>query len=406
MIKMVAAHVVYDAIKAGDVRMGSTTRISAEASAFSFDRQYSNIRMAAGASVTIRQLLEFIIVRSACAATVALGEAVFGSEGAMVRRMNEKAAQLGVDAVFHDSWGGSPDNSITPLGMAQMTRALIEDHPEVLDIATMRSVTYQGTVYNNTNQMLGEYRGLDGLKTGFTTPAGYCFIGTAQRDGRRVIVVTMGSTLPLRFSDTRILLDYGFAVADRKIAEYEQQQQEQENEQEYENEQENEQENEDGQENESENGQENGQGLDAPIAHPSSANLILDGLAMPLPAYLIEGAHYFRLRDVAYLLSGTAKQFGIVSWDPETSTAILLSGLHYDVGEGGLIELDGPRPYAPTSSIIFFDGVECDFEIYLIDGFNYFKLRDLAILMDFFVYWIDATRTVIIETSVGYEYAA
>ena len=386
-LKIVAALIVYDAVKAGEISLDSTTRISAGVSAFSRNREFSNIRLAEGASLSIQRLLEFVIVSSACAATVALAEALCGDEDTFVRRMNAKATALDIRASFVDCWGGSPDNQISPLGMAIMARYLIKDHPEVLTIASKRSVTYNGTTYSTTNALLGQYTGLDGLKTGFTTPAGYCFIGTALKGERRIIAVTFGSTQSSRFQDTRILLDYGFAVADSVIAE---------------------QLGKDdngfsGNDNNGDDGVGDGNSTDiGALANTSSANLVLNGFEMPLTAYLINDAHYFKLRDVAFLLSGTGKGFGVESWISQTNTAILSSGMDYDAIGGELSELSDSRPYMLTNSRIFFDGVECSSEIYLIDGNNYFKLRDLAILMDFFVLWIGETRTVIIETGKSY----
>jgi len=398
MLKVMTALVIYDAIKAGEIRLDTVTKISKGVSVFSYDREFSNIRLAEGASVTIQQLLEFIIICSACAATVALAEALSGSEAAFITRMQQKALALNIRSTFRDCWGGSPDNQLSAMGMALITSSLIREHPEVLDIAKKSSVSYNGTTYSNTNRLLGEYSGLDGLKTGFTTPAGYCFIATAQRDGRRIIAVTMGSTQIDRFNDAKILLDYGFAVADSVVPGKDPG---------------------DGGDTGGGDGEGEGDGggsggggegsgigdgvIDNTLANPSSANLILNGEEMPLSAYLINDAHYFKLRDVAFLLSGTGKQFGVESWDPESSTAILSSGLEYTATGGELGELSVSRPFMPTNSNIFFDGIKCDFEIYLIDGNNYFKLRDMAELMDFYVFWVNETRTVIIETGMSYE---
>ena len=391
-LKIIAVLVVYDAIKAGEISLNTTTKISSGVSAFSRNREYSNIRMAAGATLTIAQLIDFVMVRSACAATVALAEALSGSEQAFVKRMSEKALELNIRATYKDCWGGSPDNRMSPLGMALMASKLITDHPEVLQVATKQSVTYEGTTYTNTNSLLKQYTGLDGLKTGFTTPAGWCFIGTALRGGRRIIAVTMGSsTMNSRDADTRVLLDHGFAVADAVIAEH--------------NANNNgDGDNGDGDKEEIEDIEDGGDGvIPGGIADTSSANLIIDKAEMPLTAYLINDAHYFKLRDVMYLLNGSEKQFGVESWDPETTTGTLISGLEYTVIGGELDELPASRPYMPTNSKILFDGEECAFEIYLIDGNNYFKLRDIAILMDFYVFWIDETRTVIIDTSMAYK---
>jgi len=210
MTKIIAAYVVLDAVRDGVVSMDTGLVTRESTSAFSYVRAYTNVPMPPESSYTVRELLEAVIVRSACAATIALGEGIFGSDEALIAKMNEKTAQLGIEAVFHDSWGGSPQNRISARGMAEITMSLIKDYPEILDITSQSYVYFDEVRYNSTNMLLGDYDGIDGVKTGFTNPAGWCFTGTAIREGRRIISVTMGSVQGYRFPDSVVLLDYGF----------------------------------------------------------------------------------------------------------------------------------------------------------------------------------------------------
>ena len=363
MTKLLAVFVVYDAISAGTISLDTSTQISQRVSEIANNWEYSNVPLSPGMSVTIRELLDVVIVWSACGATVALGEAVSGSESAFVARMNDKAASLGIEAVFYDCYGVSASNKISPRGMANLARRIIIDHPEILNVTSKRSVTFRGTEYKNTNQLLGDYSGIDGVKTGYTDAAGYCFTGTARRDGRRIIAVTMGSSITSRFPDARILLDYGFAFADSIIAEYNR--------------------------------------IDT--AYPSGANLVLNGESMPLNAYNIGGNHYFKLRDIAFLLRDTDSRFN-VTWDSATGAVIMTSGEYYpytgnvqgDIGEDA-------RKCAISPSSFYLDGEEYELEAYLIGGNNYFKLRELGELMGFDVDWVGETRTVIINTGIDME---
>jgi len=221
MTKMLTAYLIYDAIDAGEIRLDSKVKISAGVSEFSRNKEYSNVALNKDELVTIDSLLDIVIIISACAAAVALAEGLCGSETAFVARMNDKMAKLGIDAVFYDAFGGSPDNKISPYGMAVLSRNLIKDHPEVLKKAQQKSATFRDLKYNTTNPLLGQYPGLDGLKTGYTDPALYCFTATAVKDGRRIISVTMGSSSgKTRGTDSEILLNYGFAVAEKVIAEH------------------------------------------------------------------------------------------------------------------------------------------------------------------------------------------
>ena len=365
-IKILAAYVIYDAVKADEISFDTMARISKSTSELSVNREYSNVPLTEGSSYKISQLMEVVLVSSACAATVAMGEALCGTEKAFVARMKEKAAGLDVDVRLSDCWGGSPNNSVSPLGMAILTRGFIMDHPEVLKITSKKTVTFGGKTYNSSNLLLGQYTGLDGFKTGYTDPAGYCFIGTAKQNSRRIISVTMGSTLESRYPDSRALLNYGFSVADKVIAEYDSKYK----------------------------------------ANPSSANLILDGETMPLSAYLINDSHYFKLRDIAYLLNGTDMQFQVL-WSSFDNTVILTSGIPYSASGNELtLPFEGPRPHIPTPSMLYFNGVEYEFEAYLIDDYNYFKLRDIGSLMGFNVDWENETRTVILNTHSINENAA
>ena len=361
MIKILAAYVIYDAVKADEISFDTYAKITKSTSELSYNREYSNVPLTEGSSYKISQLMEVVLVSSACAATVAMGEALCGSEKNFIARMKDKAAGLGVETRLSDSWGGSPNNRISALGMAILTKGFITDHPEVLKITSKKTVTFNGQTYNSSNLLLGQYTGLDGFKTGYTDPAGYCFIGTAKQSGRRIISVTMGSSLTSRYPDSRALLDYGFSVADKMVADY----------------------------------------YSKNKASPSRANLILDGEAMPLSAYLINDSHYFKLRDIAFLLNGTDMQFQVL-WSSVDNTVNLTSGVPYSVSGNELtLPFEGPRPHKPTPSMLYFNGVVYEFEAYLIDDYNYFKLRDLGSLIGFDVDWEGETRTVIINTNSG-----
>jgi len=220
MTKLIAAYVVFDAIRDGYASFETMVYINEEKSLFSYNREFSNVPMPAGSYYSIGELLDVVLVRSACAATVAMVEAVYGSEQVAVDKMNEKMASLGIEAMFYDSWGRSPNNRISARGMAMAARAVLQDHPEILEITSKSSVMFDDISYSSTNFLFGTYEGIDGLKTGFTNPAGWCFTATALQNGRRIISVTMGSEMGLRFADTRVLLDYGFTNVNTVIADH------------------------------------------------------------------------------------------------------------------------------------------------------------------------------------------
>ena len=137
-------------------------------------------------------------------------------------------------------------------------------------------------------------------------------------------------------------------------------------------------------------------------AAPTASTVLVNGKNVAFDAYLINGNNYFKLRDLAYTLNGTAKQFS-VGWDGANNAISLSSGQAY-VAVGGEMEGkgSGTKTPAPTTSKIIKDGVEVQFTAYLIDGNNYFKLRDIGAAFDFGVDWDGAKNTIVIDTGKGY----
>jgi hypothetical protein len=140
----------------------------------------------------------------------------------------------------------------------------------------------------------------------------------------------------------------------------------------------------------------------ATAARPTAAAVLIDGENKSFDAYNVDGNNYFKLRDLAYVLNGTAKQFE-VGYDNETKAITLTSGSVYTAvggemtGKGG-----GDKTPTPTSSKISLDGNDVSFTAYNIEGNNYFKLRDIGEAFDFGVAWDGASNTIAIDTTAGY----
>lgn len=137
-------------------------------------------------------------------------------------------------------------------------------------------------------------------------------------------------------------------------------------------------------------------------AIPTASTVLVDGKNIAFDAYLIEGNNYFKLRDLAHSLNGTTKQFE-VGYDGETNSIALTTGQSYTV-LGGEMEGKGigTKEATPTDSKIIKDGMETQFTAYLIDGNNYFKLRDIGQAFDFSVEWDGESNTIAINTNKGY----
>ena len=138
------------------------------------------------------------------------------------------------------------------------------------------------------------------------------------------------------------------------------------------------------------------------FASPTSSTISVDGKNVVFDAYNINGNNYFKLRDLAYILASTGKQFEVI-WDTETNSIILTSGKPYTI-VGGEMTGKGTADKAviATTAKVYLDGTEVNFMAYSIEGNNYFKLRDIGKALDFGVTWDWAEDTVIIDTSIGY----
>jgi len=219
LTKIMTKLLVLEAIEANRITWDDQVRISSHA------RQYggSQIWLEEGEVLTVEQLFLAVAVVSANDAAVALSEFIAGSEVGFVALMNERARGLGMtNTNFTSACGldiGQPFSSA--YDVALMTRALLK-HERVHDFVSIR-VTHlerarvRSMLANTNRHLLATYPGYDGLKTGWTTKAGWCLSATAKRGQLRLIAIVLGGNTPAeRNSDIVQLLDYGFATYEGK----------------------------------------------------------------------------------------------------------------------------------------------------------------------------------------------
>ena len=139
-------------------------------------------------------------------------------------------------------------------------------------------------------------------------------------------------------------------------------------------------------------------------AAPTNDSLLCDGVLQTPTVYKINGSNYFKIRDLAAVLNGTAKQFS-VGYDGEKQSVTANTGAGYVKQPTDLTgaPAGGNKTASASSDTIYINGVLCQAEVYKIDGMNYFKLRDLGQALDFGVGWDGATGTVTLDTTRGYE---
>jgi len=166
-----------------------------------------------GKPVTVAELERGIVISSGNDATVAIAEHIAGSEAAFVDLMNRYAEDMGLTGTHFENSHGlpHPDHLSTARDLAATAMAAIRDHPERYAVYKEQSYTYNDITQYNRNHLLREDESVDGLKTGYTSVAGYGLVASAKRDDMRLVSVVMGSSSTgSRKSETRSLLNYGF----------------------------------------------------------------------------------------------------------------------------------------------------------------------------------------------------
>lgn len=209
LTKIMTAYVAFTAIKEKRVSLEQQANVSQVAWKTRGSRMFIEPRK----PVTVDELLKGVIIQSGNDASVALAEAVSGSEAAFVAIMNEEARRMGMtNTVFMNTTGlPDPQHMTTVRDLAVIARRMINDHPEYFPYYAMREFTYNKIKQSNRNRLLWADPSVDGMKTGHTDAAGYCLVATAKRGDRRVITVLVGSdSMATRAEESLKLLNWTF----------------------------------------------------------------------------------------------------------------------------------------------------------------------------------------------------
>lgn len=222
MAKMMTVYVAFDLIKKGELRLDQQFTVRPE----TWRRWHgpaagSTMFLSANENVSLANLLYGIVVLSGNDACVVLAEGISGSEQAFTERMNRVAKQLGLNNSNFGTSNGWPDNGVTYVtarDLAKLATVTIRDHPKLYkQFYSRRDFTWGQTMggsaitQGNRDPLLGRVAGADGLKTGHTEEAGYGFTGSADQNGRRLVMVMAGLTSSgARAEESVRFMDWGY----------------------------------------------------------------------------------------------------------------------------------------------------------------------------------------------------
>ncbi|MBM6956175.1 D-alanyl-D-alanine carboxypeptidase [Ligilactobacillus salivarius] len=231
MSKLLTAYILLQAIHEGKITWETKVTPTVTEVDISNNTELTNVPLKEGHSYTIKQLYQAMLVGSANAATMLIGNAISGTQTKFIDKMRETAKSLGItDAKIYSANGltakylgderypntdENAENEFSVRDMAIISQKLIEKYPEILETTKLTKVDFNDngeiTTVSNTNELLQDNSnlGIDGLKTGTSDAAGYCFASTTNKDGHRIITILAGAKdNDARFDQTKNLLNY------------------------------------------------------------------------------------------------------------------------------------------------------------------------------------------------------
>ena len=213
LTKLMTAYVTFGALKQKRIRADQAVTVSEQAWRAVGSRMFIEPKR----PVTVDELLRGMIVQSGNDATIALAEAVAGTEEAFVALMNREARRLGLKDTRYANSTGLPHSQhySTAQDLATLAAALIRDFPEYYPLYSQKEYRYNNIAQFNRNRLLWSDPSVDGMKTGYTEAAGYCLVSSAKRGERRLISVVLGTASEaVRAAESQKLLNYGFQAYD------------------------------------------------------------------------------------------------------------------------------------------------------------------------------------------------
>jgi D-alanyl-D-alanine carboxypeptidase (penicillin-binding protein 5/6) len=213
LTKLMTSFLVFTALQNNELRMEDMVYVTEKAWRTGGSKMFIQV----DTKVSVRDLIQGLIIQSGNDAAVALAEHIGGSEEGFASRMNIMAAKLGMTNSNFTNSSGLPDENqySTAEDLVLLSIALVRQFPDLYKFYSQHEFTYNGITQQNRNMLLQRDQSIDGIKTGHTKKAGYCLIGTGVRDGTRLVAAVTGSkSKTSRADQVQALLQYGYGAYD------------------------------------------------------------------------------------------------------------------------------------------------------------------------------------------------
>ncbi len=222
LVKMMTIYLTFEALENHKITLDKILTVSQRGEEIAKVNSVNTLGLKEGDKITVREAIEAAIVKSFNEAAVTLAEAVAGSEWDFANKMNEKAENLGmINTSFRNASGLHDEGQYTTsYDLARLAKAIKKDFPQHYLFFAMKNFTYHGIKYKTHNHVLLDYKGAEGMKTGFTNASGFNLISAAKKNNTRIISVLLGcSTYQRRDQLTKKLLDAGFEKLEKNQTE-------------------------------------------------------------------------------------------------------------------------------------------------------------------------------------------
>lgn len=209
LTKMMTLYLLFEALEDGRVKLTDSITFTKNAAG----KSATNLNVRGGDRIGIETAILALVVRSANDVATAIAEHLGGTESGFARLMTNKAQMLGMTRTTFRNANGLPDSKqkSTARDMATLSIALIRDFPQYYGYFKRTSFKYRGVTYSGHNKLLKTFKGYDGIKTGYIRASGFNLASSAERDGRRLVVVVLGGSSPsMRDRKVADLLTAGF----------------------------------------------------------------------------------------------------------------------------------------------------------------------------------------------------